>query len=86
MSDAEAFDTQLAYLLERSAFYRAKGIERVPLQQIASLPLTDKAEIRATITAEHPFGTHFAADESETVRALVAWKASLADEEQPALV
>jgi phenylacetate-CoA ligase len=68
MSDAEAFDTQLAYLLERSAFYRAKGIERVPLQQIASLPLTDKAEIRATITAEHPFGTHFAAGESEIVR------------------
>ena len=29
MSDADAFDEQIAYLLERSAFYRAKGIERV---------------------------------------------------------
>ena len=43
MSDAEAFDTQIAYLRERSAFYRAKGIERVGLDQIATLPLTDKA-------------------------------------------
>jgi phenylacetate-CoA ligase len=68
MSDAEAFETQIAYLLERSAFYRAKGIERVPLDEVASLPLTDKAEIRATISAEHPFGAHFAADPSDIVR------------------
>ena len=68
MSDAEAFDAQIAYLLERSAFYREKGITRVPLDGIAGLPLTDKAEIRATISAEHPFGTHFAADASEIVR------------------
>jgi phenylacetate-CoA ligase len=68
MSDADAFDEQIAYLLERSPFYRAKGIERVPLDAIATLPLTDKAEIRATISEEHPFGTHFAADPSEIVR------------------
>jgi phenylacetate-CoA ligase len=68
MSDADAFDEQIAYLLERSPFYRAKGIERVPLDEIATLPLTDKAEIRATISDEHPFGTHFAADPSEIVR------------------
>jgi phenylacetate-CoA ligase len=68
MSDAEAFETQIAYLLERSAFYRAKGIERVPLDEVASLPLTDKAEIRATISPEHPFGAHFAADPSDIVR------------------
>ena len=35
MSDAEAFDEQIAYLLERSPFYRAKGIERVRLDEIA---------------------------------------------------
>jgi phenylacetate-CoA ligase len=68
MSDAEAFDTQIAYLLERSAFYQAKGIERVALAEIATLPLTDKSEIRATISAEHPFGTHFAADPEAIVR------------------
>jgi phenylacetate-CoA ligase len=68
MSDADAFDEQLAYLLERSPFYRAKGIERVTLDEIATLPLTDKAEIRATISDEHPFGTHFAADPSDIVR------------------
>jgi phenylacetate-CoA ligase len=68
MSDAEAFEAQIAYLLERSAFYRAKGIEPVGLDEIASLPLTDKAEIRATISAEQPFGTHFCADPGEIVR------------------
>ena len=68
MSDAEAFDEQIAYLLERSPFYRAKGIERVTLDEIATLPLTDKSEIRATISDEHPFGTHFAADPAEIVR------------------
>ena len=68
MSDADAFAEQLAYLLERSAFYRAKGVTRVPLDEIASLPLTDKREIRATVSAEHPFGTHFCAEPSEIVR------------------
>ncbi len=68
MSDADAFDQQIAYLLERSPFYRAKGIERVTLDEIATLPLTDKSEIRATISAEHPFGTHLAADPEDIVR------------------
>ncbi len=68
MSDADAFDAQIGYLLERSPFYRSKGIERVPLDEIATLPLTDKAEIRATISDEHPFGAHFAADPKDIVR------------------
>jgi phenylacetate-CoA ligase len=40
----------------------------VPLTEIATLPLTDKHEIRATVDPEHPFGTHFAADPADVVR------------------
>ena len=55
---------------ERSAFYRAKldGLGDVGLDEIAALPLTDKAELRATVSAEHPFGTHFCARPEEIVR------------------
>jgi phenylacetate-CoA ligase len=71
--DAEAFRAQLAYLVERSPFYREKlGVtdarELGDLGQIASLPLTDKHEIRATCTSENPFGSHLCVDRSEIVR------------------
>jgi phenylacetate-CoA ligase len=68
--DDEAFRAQLAYLRERSPFYREKlaGAPAVGLAEIARLPLTDKSELKATVTAELPFGSHFAADESEIVR------------------
>ena len=68
--DDEAFRAQLAYLRERSAFYREKlaGFAEVGLAEIAQLPLTDKSELKATATAENPFGSHFAADPSEIVR------------------
>ena len=68
--DDEAFRAQLAYLRERSPFYREKLAEApdVGLEEIARLPLTDKSELRATATAESPFGAHFAADPSEVVR------------------
>src|SRR5207344_36154 len=48
--DDESYRAQLAYLLERSPFYRAKlaGAEGGGLAGIADLPLTDKAELRAT--------------------------------------
>ena len=54
----------------RSAFYRAKldGLGDIGLEEIAALPLTDKTELRATVSAEHPFGTHFCADPEEIVR------------------
>ena len=54
MSDAAAFEEQLAYLLERSPFYREKlaGHPQVALEEIAALPLTEKPEIRATVTPE----------------------------------
>ena len=70
MSDAEAFEEQLAYLLERSPFYREKlkHRPRVALEDIAALPLTEKPEIRATVTPENPFGAHLCATRDEIVR------------------
>jgi phenylacetate-CoA ligase len=74
--DDESYRTQLAYLFERSAFYREKlaaaGVasaeEAGGLDEIARLPLTDKRELRATVTADRPIGTHLCADASELVR------------------
>jgi phenylacetate-CoA ligase len=69
--DDESYRTQLAYLLERSVFYREKLAEISPehgLADIAELPLTDKAELRATITPENPFGAHLCAAPEEIVR------------------
>jgi phenylacetate-CoA ligase len=53
--DDQAFRAQLAYVRERSPFYRARvdGLET-----IEELPLTTKDEIRATVTPENPFGAH----------------------------
>jgi phenylacetate-CoA ligase len=69
-ADAESYRIQLAYLFERSAFYRDKlaGYEGSGLADIAELPLTEKNELRATITPESPFGSHLCADPSELVR------------------
>ena len=69
-ADAESYRAQLAYVLERSAFYREKlGPSRSErLEDIAELPLTEKGELRETVTAENPFGTHLCADPSELVR------------------
>ena len=74
--DDQSYRAQLAYLFERSAFYRDKltaaGIasadEAGGLDGIARLPLTEKSELKATATAENPFGSHFCPDPSEIVR------------------
>jgi phenylacetate-CoA ligase len=69
--DVESYRSQLAYLLERSPFYREKlGRTGVSdrLADIAQLPLTEKAELRATVTPDNPFGSHLCADPSEIVR------------------
>jgi phenylacetate-CoA ligase len=74
--DDESYRAQLVYLFERSAFYREKlsaaGIASAEdaggLGDIAGLPLTEKSELKATATAENPFGAHLAADPSEIVR------------------
>jgi phenylacetate-CoA ligase len=70
-ADAENYRAQLGYLLERSAFYREKlGATELSdrLADIAQLPLTEKAELRATVTPDNPFGAHLCAEPSEIVR------------------
>ena len=71
MSDAEAFREQVAYLLERSAFYRDKLAGHDTgggLAAIATLPLTTKQELRETVTPGNPFGAHLCAEPREIVR------------------
>jgi phenylacetate-CoA ligase len=72
-ADDEAYRVQLAYLLEHSHFYRAKlGVERPEeaggLADIGSLPLTEKAELKATATPDNPVGAHLCVERSEIVR------------------
>ena len=69
-ADVASYLTQLAYLLERSDFYREKLAGHTPggLAEIAGLPLTEKREIKATCSDENPFGTHLCAEPSEIVR------------------
>jgi phenylacetate-CoA ligase len=74
--DDESYRAQLAYVYERSPFYRAKlaagGIasaaEAGGLADIAQLPLTGKQELRETVTAASPIGAHLAAERAEIVR------------------
>jgi phenylacetate-CoA ligase len=73
MSDDAAYREQLAYLLERSPFYRDKlaitdAREAGGLDAIAELPLTEKAELRATVSAGNPIGAHLCARRDEIVR------------------
>jgi phenylacetate-CoA ligase len=75
-TDDAAYREQVAYLLERSPFYRDKlgvaGIDDAAaaggLDDIARLPLTEKHELRATATAEDPVGAHLCAARDEIVR------------------
>lgn len=74
--DDASFREQVAYVLERSAFYREKlstvGIasaeDVVGLGDLARLPLTDKYEIKATATTENPIGTHLCVERAEIAR------------------
>ena len=69
--DDASYRTQLAYLLERSPFYRDKLADfdtSGGLADIAQLPLTEKDELRATTTTENPIGTHLCAARGEIVR------------------
>src|ERR671914_1108344 len=75
-SDDASYRTQLAYLFERSSFYREKlqgaGVASAGqaggLDRIAELPFTEKRELKATATAENPIGTHLCVEPSEIVR------------------
>jgi phenylacetate-CoA ligase len=74
--DDSSYRRQLAYLLKRSPFYRVKlnaiGLTSAQdaggLERIATLPLTEKQELKATTTAENPVGAHLCARDSEIVR------------------
>ena len=74
--DDAAYRTQLAYLFDRSPFYRQKltaaGLSSAEaagtLADIAELPLTEKAEVKETSTPDNPFGAHLCAEPSEIVR------------------
>jgi phenylacetate-CoA ligase len=74
--DDASYREQLAYLVERSAFYREKladaGVpaaeEAGGLEDIAQLPLTDKRELKETVSPENPFGTHLCATRDDIVR------------------
>ncbi|HUH20440.1 MAG TPA: AMP-binding protein [Gaiellaceae bacterium] len=69
--DDESYRAQLRYLLERSQFYRAKLAGADPdggLAELATLPLTQKDELRASRTRENPIGEHLCAERSELVR------------------
>jgi phenylacetate-CoA ligase len=74
--DDERYRVQLDYLFERSPFYREKlraarvgsAAEAGGLSEIGRLPLTDKRELRETVTAENPIGTHLCAGPDELVR------------------
>ncbi len=74
--DDASYRSQLAYLFERSAFYRRKfgeaelesASDAGGLADIAGLPLTEKSELKATTTSEDPIGTHMCAAPEEIVR------------------
>ena len=74
--DDKSYRAQLAYLFDRSAFYRDKlaaaGIADADaaggLADIAQLPLTEKGELRATCSPDNPIGAHLCAARAEIVR------------------
>jgi len=69
--DDASYREQLAYVLERSPFYRTKlaGEDTAGgLAEIGRLPLTEKDELRETRTPENPFGAHLCAEPRELVR------------------
>jgi phenylacetate-CoA ligase len=74
--DDVSYHRQLAYLYERSPFYRAKLAEAGfasaaaagGLAEISRLPLTGKAELKAGTTPDNPVGAHLCAERHEIVR------------------
>jgi phenylacetate-CoA ligase len=75
-ADDRLYRAQIAYLFERSDFYRTKLVAAGfsdpagvgGLGDIGKLPMTEKDELRASRTPDHPIGTHLAAPMSEVVR------------------
>ena len=75
-ADDRLYRAQIAYLFERSRFYRQKltaagfaDAEKAGgLERIAELPFTEKDELRRTCSEDDPIGTHLAADMADVVR------------------
>jgi phenylacetate-CoA ligase len=70
-ADEPAYREQLAYLLERSPFYRDKLAGADPaggLAELPRLPLTEKRELRDTCTPSNPIGAHLCAAPEEIRR------------------
>jgi phenylacetate-CoA ligase len=76
MLDDAGYREQLAYLFERSRFYREKltaaglasATDAGGLAEIGRLPLTDKGELRDTCTRDDPIGAHLCVPLAEVVR------------------
>jgi phenylacetate-CoA ligase len=74
--DDASYREQVAYLFDRSPFYRRKltaaGVASAGdaggLAGIGRLPLTEKDELRGSRTSKHPIGSHLCVDSSELVR------------------
>lgn len=74
--DAEMYARQIAYLFERSEFYRDKlaaagfrsPADVGPLAEIAQLPFTEKDELRQSQAEHPPFGNYLACDPRRLVR------------------
>jgi phenylacetate-CoA ligase len=72
--DDDAYREQLAYLFERSPFYREKLADLDSaeaaggLADIGCMPLTEKSELRASCTPDNPIGAHLCAEQAEIVR------------------
>ncbi len=74
--DDAHYRRQLAYLFDRSEFYRrslaAAGFADAAacggLREIAALPLTDKQELRESCTPDNPIGSQLCATRDEIVR------------------
>ncbi|MDP9133329.1 MAG: phenylacetate--CoA ligase family protein [Actinomycetota bacterium] len=78
--DGAALRLQLAYLRERSAFYRDRlaGAGDVGLDDLPGLPFTTKDEIRESLAAEPPLGRHLAAPH-EAVRRVYSTSGTTGD-------
>ena len=73
--DEAAYRIQLEYLLDRSVFYQRLAAAEIDtasdaggLAELGQLPLTEKQELRETVSPDDPIGTHLCAPPGEIVR------------------
>jgi phenylacetate-CoA ligase len=74
--DDRLYRAQIDYLFEHSNFYRKKLVAAGfgdpagvgGLRDIGNLPMTEKDELRASRTPDHPVGTHLAAPMRDVIR------------------